>query len=125
MELAITVAGMDTDDDLRSLYRWLADDDGLRGRVRLVDGPPEPGTMGSVPELIAVVLTQSGIAAAVAGTVVAWLRHRTKDVVCKVKKADGSLVELSAKRVRTADLAALQELVADVTKTLEPPADTK
>lgn len=125
MELAITVAGVDTDDDLRSLYRWLADDDGLRGRVRLVDGPPEPGTMGSVPELIEVVLTQGGIGAAVAGTVVAWLRHRTKDVVCKVKTADGGSVELSAKRVRTADLAALQELVTDVAKTLEPPAGPK
>lgn len=123
MELAITVTAADSGDELRSLYRWLADDDGLRGRVRLVDGPPAPGTLGSVPELIAVVLTQGGVGAAAAGAVVAWLRHRTKDIVCKVKRSDGSSVELTAKRVRTADLPALQELVTDVAKQLEPPPD--
>jgi len=116
VELVITVEG--TDDELRSLYQWLADDDGFRGHVRLVDGPPQESTLGSAPELIAVALAQGGACAAVAGAVVAWLRHRTRDVMCKITRADGASVELSARRARTADLPALRELVTELATAL-------
>ncbi|WP_425554664.1 effector-associated constant component EACC1, partial [Kitasatospora putterlickiae] len=63
--------------DVHELARWLADEPALRGRVRTgSSGPPVAGAMGTVSDLLTVVLEPGGAATVLIGTVVAWLRGR-------------------------------------------------
>ena len=64
-----------SDDDLRQLANWLRDEDELRGRVRLVERPIEPGHMGGVLDTVQIVAT-SGTATALVTSLFGWLRHR-------------------------------------------------
>jgi Effector Associated Constant Component 1 len=118
MELMVSVDGADSADELRSLYEWLSGEEDLRGHVRPVQSSPEPGTMGSVQQTLIVVLGP-GSGAVFASAVVAWLRYRTSDVVFKVTRKDGTPVELAASRVRGTDLAALGELSAKLSQSLD------
>ena len=110
MEVAVSVICEGETDELRSLYRWLVGEPELRGRVRLVERPPQPETLGSIPDL----LTVAGPGGALATAVIAWLRNHTSDVVCKVTRKDGTSVEISAKRVRGSDLAMQQRLMQEL-----------
>ncbi|WP_461006533.1 effector-associated constant component EACC1 [Streptomyces capparidis] len=105
-------------DELRSLHGWLVAEEELRGRVRLVQSAPPPGALGSVPETLAVVLAPGGASAVLASAVIAWMRHRTGEVVCKLTRPDGSSVEVSAQRVRGTDVAQVRELVSELAETL-------
>ena len=89
----------------------------LAGRLQPVQRPPEPGTLGSVPQTLITALGP-GSAAATASAIVAWLRYRTSDVVCRITREDGTPVELAAKRVRGIDTAAMAELVATLSRSL-------
>lgn len=110
MEITVSVTCEHEPDELRSLYGWLAGESELRGRVRLVQRPPQPGVLGSIPEL----LTVAGPGGALATALIAWLRNRTSDVVCKVTRKDGTTVEVSAKRVRGSGLATQQRLIQEL-----------
>ncbi|MGH3801175.1 MAG: effector-associated constant component EACC1 [Pseudonocardiaceae bacterium] len=47
MDVTVSVVGRDAAvEELRSLFTWLAGDEEFRGRVRLVETAPEPGTLG-------------------------------------------------------------------------------
>jgi len=118
VDISITVAGSAAD-QLRSLYTWLVAEEDLRGRVQLAEPSPSQGTLGSAPEVLVVALSQGGAGAVLASAVVAWVRHRTSDVVCRVRRPDGVTAEVSGKRVREADAAMLRELVAEVSRSLE------
>jgi hypothetical protein len=48
-------------EELRSLFTWLAGEEEFRGRVRLVEAVPEPGTLGGWPEAVVVELTADRI----------------------------------------------------------------
>ncbi len=52
MQVRLTVTGRDATAAMRSLEAWLAGHDELRGRVRPVVMAPQPGTMGSVAEVL-------------------------------------------------------------------------
>ncbi|MEV5989038.1 hypothetical protein AB0L85_29235 [Streptomyces sp. NPDC052051] len=119
MDVTVAITGAGAADELRSLYTWLIAEEELRGRVRLVESPPPPGALGSVPQMLAVVLAPGGVAVALASVAVAWMRHRTGEVVCKLTRSDGASVEVSAQRVRGTDMAEVRELVADLAKTLD------
>lgn len=54
-----------------------------------------------------------------ASAIIAWLRYRTSDVVCRVRRPDGTTTEVSGKRVRGADAVMIRELVADLTRSLD------
>jgi hypothetical protein len=77
MEIGVTLAGAQAGEDARALRRWLADEEDLRGRVRLVDQPPEPGTLGGVVDTLVVGLGSGGAVTAFAAGLVSWIRHRT------------------------------------------------
>ncbi|MFF3559729.1 hypothetical protein ACFYXS_06795 [Streptomyces sp. NPDC002574] len=115
MEVVI-VAG-ETAEDLRSLYAWLSAEQELRGRVRLEHTPPPPGALGSLPDTI-VALLAPGVSSALAGSVVAWLRHRTSDVRCVLTRSDGTKFEVSARRVRHADLTEWHATVDSLARSL-------
>lgn len=56
MSVTVALAGAGTADELRSLHEWLSAEEELRGRVRLVQSPPPPNALGSVPEMLTVAL---------------------------------------------------------------------
>jgi Effector Associated Constant Component 1 len=112
MDVTVSVAGQDaTAEELRSLFTWLGGGEEFRGRVRLVEAAPEPGTLGGWPEAVVVAVGHGGTVTVLASAVIAWIRHRTSDVTCTMTRRDGTSVELRATRVRATDLAGLGELV--------------
>ncbi|MCX5434751.1 hypothetical protein OHU11_41985 (plasmid) [Streptomyces sp. NBC_00257] len=119
MSVAVELAGPGAADELRSLHEWLSAEDELRGRVRLVQAPPPPGALGTAGEMLTVVLAPGGVTAVLASTAVAWMRHRTGAVVCKLTKPDGTSVEVSAQRVRGSDVAEVRELVGELARMLD------
>ena len=119
MEIAVRVEDA-TGDDVRSLYRWLAAEDDLRGRVHLIQSPPQSGTLGTLPDLLQVVLANGGAGAVLAGAVVAWVRNRTTNVTVKLTRRDGTTAEVSAERLRRKDAAMVQAMVADLSEALDP-----
>lgn len=119
MDVTVSVVGRDAAGvELRSLFAWLAGEEEFRGRVRLVEAAPEPGTLGGWPEAVVVALGQGGAVTVLAGVVISWIRHRTSEVTCTVTRPDGTSVELTATRVRSTDVAGLGELVEQVTAAL-------
>ncbi|WP_308012154.1 effector-associated constant component EACC1 [Actinacidiphila acidipaludis] len=114
MDVTLEVEGHRAADELRSLREWLLNEDGLRGRVRLVDGPVVPGTLGAGVEALAVALAPGGIATAVASVLIAWIRHRTSDVTLKVTRPDGTSYELTATDVPDFGTAAVADLAAQL-----------
>lgn len=107
----------------RSLFGWLAEESELRGRVRLVDGAPVPGTLGSLPAELLVALAPGGAGTVLAGAVIAWVRRRTGEVTCTVTRPDGASATVRGRHVRNADTAALAELVRQVASALDATAD--
>jgi hypothetical protein len=119
MDVTVSVVGRDAGvEELRSLFSWLAGHDDFRGRVQLRDVMPQPGTLGGWPETLVVTLSQGGAVTVLASAVIAWIRHRTSEVRCTVSRPDGTSVELTATRVRSADLAGVGELVEQVAAAL-------
>ncbi|MCX4429552.1 effector-associated constant component EACC1 [Streptomyces mirabilis] len=112
--MTLEVEGHRATDELRSLREWLLNEEELRGRVRLVDGPVAPGTLGSGVEALAVILAPGGIATAVASVLIAWIRHRTSDVTLKVTRPDGTSYELSATDVPDFSTTAVADLAAQL-----------
>jgi len=81
VEITVTVA-MEADqavDGARALLRWLADEAELRGRVRLADTAPIPGSLGALSDTLVVSLGPGGAATVFAAALISWIRHRTGD----------------------------------------------
>jgi hypothetical protein len=115
VDVVVAVEGLGAGDELRSLYGWLVGEEELRGRVHLKESAPDPGRLGTLPLGLEIALAPGG-GVVLASAVVAWLRYRTSDLVCRVIRPDGGVVEVSAKRVR--DSASVQALVAQLSDSL-------
>ncbi|MFH9371302.1 hypothetical protein ACH4K8_37195 [Streptomyces anulatus] len=111
--------GLDGADKLRSLNEWLGDVQQFRGRIRLAERPPEPGTLGPVLDALVVTLGPAGAATAFATATIAWLRTRRGELRIKVTLADRRSLELTAKNVSDLDSAALQQQVDHIVTMLE------
>jgi Effector Associated Constant Component 1 len=99
--VTITPGSETAADELYSLRAWLLEEDELRGRVRVVEHPPAPGKLGTLPEALTIVLGPGGVSTVVAGALIAWMRYRTSDVRLKVTGSDGSTVEVDGRRLRS------------------------
>ncbi|MFC0546681.1 effector-associated constant component EACC1 [Kutzneria chonburiensis] len=90
-----SVAITGDEQELRSLARWLRDEDDLRGRVSLADRPIAAGEMGGVLDSVVVVLT-SATAGQLVKSVFGWLgqRRHASAVVLKARNARGAEIEL-------------------------------
>lgn len=75
----------------------MRDEDELRGRVKAVQAPPQPGQMGGVLDSLTLVLTSGGSTAVFCRSLFGWLgRLRdAKKVSLKVKRPDGQELELT------------------------------
>ncbi|GAA1966812.1 hypothetical protein GCM10009754_44180 [Amycolatopsis minnesotensis] len=77
------------DEDIRSLARWLRDEDGLTGRVGFTESAPRDGEMGGTIEALSVILG-SGVAKQAVTSFFEWLKHRrTADQVKILVKRPG------------------------------------
>lgn len=85
-----------SDDELRSLAKWLRDEDELRGRVSLVPRPIESGEMGATLDTVQVAIT-SGTVGTLLTSLFAWLTHRrlTKKVFLKFRTEQGREITLT------------------------------
>ncbi|WP_329249142.1 hypothetical protein OG223_17640 [Streptomyces sp. NBC_01478] len=119
MEIRISVPGTARDDDLRELRRRLTDVEELRGRIRGVDAEARPGSLGALLEALAVNVLSASAVTALAGVVVSWIRHKTADTVIKLRRPDGTEVEVTAERVRRLDSAAVRTIVAELSSLTE------
>ena len=83
------------EEDLRSLAKWLRDEDGLRGRVSLADRPIAAGQMGGVLDSVVVALTSANVGVLVK-SLFGWLGHRrdASSVTLKARNANGAEIEL-------------------------------
>jgi hypothetical protein len=90
---SVAIAG--NEEDLRSLAKWLRDEDALRGRVSLTDRPIAAGQMGGVLDSVVVVLT-SATAGQLIKSVFGWLaaKRDAAAVVLKARNARGAEIEL-------------------------------
>lgn len=104
----------DSIDDLLSLQREMATEDVLRGTARR-QPRSSPETLGAV-EVLEVVLNSGGAIAAFAPMVISWLRNRTSNIKVRIRRKDGSELEVSADRLKRADtnqIARLTQQLAD------------
>ncbi|MGH3549671.1 MAG: effector-associated constant component EACC1 [Pseudonocardiaceae bacterium] len=85
-----------SDDELRSLAKWLRDEDELRGRVSLVPRPIEPGELGAALDTVQVAIT-SGTVGTLVTSLFAWLTHRrlTKKIFLKFHTDQGHEITLT------------------------------
>jgi hypothetical protein len=83
------------EEDLRSLAKWLRDEDSLRGRVSFANRPMAAGQMGGVLDTVGVVV-DSATAGVFVRSLFGWLgRRRAADgVVLKARNARGAEIEL-------------------------------
>jgi len=69
-----------------------------------------------------VALAPGGVAIAVVGAIVTWLRGRRAEVTLRITGTGGRSVEISARGVRGMDAATVARLVTDTVAVLEGPA---
>lgn len=119
MEVRLTVAGDDPTAAMRSLEAWLAGHDELRGRVRSVVMAPQPGTMGTVAEVLMVAVGHAGVATAVASVLISWIRRRSGKVSVNVTRPDGAEITLTADHVRGLTTEEVRSMVTQLEATLD------
>ncbi len=96
-------AGEDTEDEVRSLYRWLKDGDYEDLTVDLVPGILPEDAMGPVTDTVAVAFGGGSALATIATSLFNWLRHRRSDVHLSIRNQRGDTLELDATGVASAD----------------------
>lgn len=106
-------------EELRSLFTWLGGREEFRGRVRLVEAAPAPGTLGGWPEVLAVALGEGGAVTVLASAVMSWVRSRTSDVTLTISRPGGMSVKVTTAGVRGMDQASLRELIKQAVAALD------
>ena len=119
MQVRLTATGEDTTAAMRSLEAWLANHDELRGWVEPVIEAPQPGTMGSIAEVLLVTVGQSGMATAVASVLISWIRRQSGTVSLRVTRPDGMKITVAADHVRGLTPEEIRSLVTHLGATLD------
>jgi hypothetical protein len=118
MQVRLTVAGDDATAAMRSLEVWLAGHDELRGQVEPVVMAPQPGTMGSVADVLMVTVGPGGVATAVASVLISWIRRQRGKVSVSARRPDGAEITLTADHVRGLTTEEIRALVTQLETTL-------
>ncbi|SEF56362.1 hypothetical protein SAMN05444920_10179 [Nonomuraea solani] len=125
MTVQLQVSADSSADALRDLYAWLSEEPELRGRVKIVEAPPEPGALGAAPDVLQLLLGAGGALATMATVLVAWLGTRRGEVSIKISRGqEESSVELTAKGVKGLDAAAAKALTDHLAQVLADPEVT-
>ncbi|MFJ3902836.1 hypothetical protein [Streptomyces sp. NPDC090025] len=93
--------GRDTGAETLDLREWLRGEPALRDRVGRAPTPvPEPGAMGGLGELVALLLEPGGLTVTLAAGVVAWLQTRRGSQTVTITRPDGTQVVVTSDGVR-------------------------
>jgi hypothetical protein len=125
MHVGLTVAGDEAAAAMRSLEAWLVGHDELRGRVKPVVEAPQPGTMGSVAEVLMVTVEQGGTATAVASVLIAWIRRQSGKVSVSATRPDGTEITVTADHVRGLTTEEVRVVVTQLGVMLDGPGAGK
>jgi Effector Associated Constant Component 1 len=98
-ELQLT--GSDDPAETRELEAFLTSDPDLQRWVTRRVDPPEPGTMGSVSDVLVVALGQGGTVTILAGVLIAWIRRHRGKISIHARCSCGKEITVSADRIRT------------------------
>jgi hypothetical protein len=96
MRVGITVESRTLGTGVHELWRRLATEPALRGRVR---ADTSPGPTDSRPQVLLALLEPGAVAEAFAGSLVAWLAAR-RDCTVSLTRADGTRIVLTSAIVR-------------------------
>ncbi|PRY42739.1 effector-associated constant component EACC1 [Umezawaea tangerina] len=101
---SIAISSDDSDEELRSLARWLRDEDEFRGRVELLAAPIAADEMGADLESVVTIVT-SGTAGVFVTSLFAWLERRrsASRVRLTIRTGTGATVELTCGSAEDAD----------------------
>ncbi|MFI7106061.1 hypothetical protein ACIBK9_07145 [Nonomuraea sp. NPDC050227] len=112
--ISVVVTGEAPGDDAFGLRKWFAAEPELAGRARVLDQPPEDGRLGSIAEIVSLLLEPAGAVSVFAGVLVTWLRHRTGSAKITIRREDGTEISLSAQRVKALDGESLRGVVNEL-----------
>ena len=125
MAVTLTLAGDEAStDELRGLRAWLVEDDELRGHVRTRERSPDQGKLG--PWLESLEVIAQPVAAALAASLIAWLRSRVSKFRLEVRTERGAEVVLDSRQVKAMEPQQVNELIgrlSDVIDGKNDPAD--
>lgn len=93
MEFAIQLNGRDADAEMRLLLQWLRQEHIPSVKLQLSRPEMAEEKMGAMADAIQII-GPDGAAAAVATAISAWIATRRKELKVRVRRADGSEVEV-------------------------------
>lgn len=110
--ISASMDAMGTEDDLRSLLRWLREDETVGARARLDNAaPPPPGAMGTGFDVLQFAVSGGLSAASLVVSVLQWQTSRSRAPAVTLRRGDVEVV-LTAQATRDADtVRALIELL--------------
>jgi hypothetical protein len=111
--IIVTVDGVTTD-EIRQLRSWLLAEEEMRGRIELLERPPDSGRLGPVLEALRVIAEPGS--AVLATVLVAWLKQRRSSMKTTVTAPDGKKVSIEADRIRLMDADALSCLASKIVR---------
>jgi hypothetical protein len=115
-ELRLT--GSDDPAEARELEAFLTSDPELRRWVTARGAAPEPGTMGSVADVLVVALGQGGIATALASVLISWIRRQRSKISVHARCSCGKEITVSADHIRDLKPDQLRGQVAELAEQL-------
>ncbi|MER7760165.1 hypothetical protein [Streptomyces sp. NPDC097619] len=122
MQIAITArddGGRIGTDDLRV---WLGKQRELRGRVRRGSGEgPARGTMGTVTDVVTVLLEPGGIVTVLVAAVVTWVQNRSGNQTVTITRPDGTAITVTSERVKGLDALTAGALAQEIAGQLGVP----
>ncbi|MGY1984218.1 effector-associated constant component EACC1 [Nocardia gipuzkoensis] len=113
MKVSVEINGATASlDSLLGMRRWLEDEPELRGRVDVVPGRPEPGTMtGGAVEQLVMMLGSVG-ALAVARSIPLWIKQQRSHLEVTITREGGRTVTVRADQVANAE-ALIREALSE------------
>jgi hypothetical protein len=99
-------------EELRSIAKWLRNEDDLRGRVDLIKHSNQTDQMGSVIDTIAVAVGSGGMGVTLIKSLFVYLtqRRRHEKITIKFKREDGREVKLDLADTDSAEKVVKQAL---------------
>lgn len=106
MDVRVRVEGanVDVQDELRSLARWVRDEEILGVGARRTSPPPGEGEMGALSDIL-VVFGPGGAGAALGVALTNWLQTRRPNLAMTVTRADGTNMTYSTSGAKYAEKA--------------------
>lgn len=85
---SVSISMAESSDELRDLANWLRTEEDLRGHVKLVTLPIQPGQMGGVVDALSISLSGGGAVVVLVQAFFAWLGKRRNQIPMRLSVRD-------------------------------------